>query len=114
MPIAVLKNGVAWGAVAGIIFGIIGIGIPLPGTAWAEWQWLHPTGFYPVSVVLLGSCGMVLGWLADHLIRRTADTVMLWSAAVLALVLAVGSISLYRSHAALRQAFWPSPTAAPR
>ena len=58
------------GAVSGIIFGIVGIGIPLPGTALAEWQWLHPAGFYTASVVLLGSFGMVLGWIADHLIRR--------------------------------------------
>lgn len=101
------KNGAAWGSVVGIVFGIVGIGIPLPGTALAEWQWLHPVGFYTVSIVLLGSLGMVLGWLFDHLIRRSPHNVML--GVPLALALAVASVSLYRSQAALRQAFWQSP-----
>ncbi len=104
----VLKRGALWGAVIGIVVGILGIDIKVPYSY--QWQWLHPAGFYTLSIVLLGSFGTVVGWLAEQIIRRSPHKTFLWITAVLSLALAIGTISLYRSQILIRQAFWQPPT----
>lgn len=98
----VLRSPIIWGAVVGVLVGIRGIPVVIPGTG-AIWVWAMPSGAYVASVTGFGVAGCLVGAVIQFWSRRVVSwKIGIWAFGVPALALLIGTVGLYRMHAQLQ------------